>query len=78
VLQNGSCTFGQGTGLHSLALLVLKTGLTCNSTEFSMSKVADQGSRFRFWFKFKFQRVSGKFARKRQIARPEGAGSYAG
>src|SRR5712691_11847498 len=38
-----------------------------------MSKVADQGLRFRFWFKFGFQRAPGKFARKRQIGRPEGS-----
>jgi hypothetical protein len=42
------CTLGQGTGLHSLTLLVLKTGLTPPSTEISMSEVANQGSRLDF------------------------------
>jgi murein DD-endopeptidase MepM/ murein hydrolase activator NlpD len=64
---------GRWTGLHSLTFLVPKTGLTSNSTEFSMSKVADQGSRFRFWFKFRFRRAPGKFARKRKIGRSERA-----
>src|SRR5882762_436816 len=53
------CTFGQGTGLHSLTFEALNTGLTYDSTEFSMSEVADQGSRFRFLFKFRFQRAVG-------------------
>src|ERR1700731_341587 len=42
------CTFGQGTGLDGLTLKARNTGLTYRSTEFSMSEVADQGSRFRF------------------------------
>ena len=46
-----------GTCLHSLTFKVLKTGLTSTSTEISMSKVANQGSRFRFWFKFVFPRA---------------------
>src|ERR1700740_1458029 len=31
------CTFGQGTGLHSLTLHARNTGLTSKATEFSMS-----------------------------------------
>jgi len=36
-----------------------KYRVTYRSTEFSMSEVADQGSRFRFSFKFRFQRTPG-------------------
>src|SRR6266478_8515279 len=43
-----TCPIGQGTGLHSLTLVVPKTGLTSHSTEFSMCKVANRGPRFRF------------------------------
>lgn len=59
-----TCTVGQGTGWHGLSLKVLKTGLTRNSTVFSMSMVANHGSRFRFWFKCRFRRAQGCFVRK--------------
>src|SRR5437762_10727077 len=34
------------------------------STVFSMSEVANHGSRFRFWFKRRFRRAQGYFVRK--------------
>ena len=58
------CPVGQGTGWHGLSFKVLKTGLTRNSTVFSMSMVANHGSRFRFWFKRRFRRAQGCFVRK--------------
>src|SRR5438132_2273838 len=62
-----TCPVGQGTGWQGLSFKVLKTGLTRNSTVFSMSMVANHGSRFRFWFKRRFRRAQGCFVRKHRI-----------
>ena len=43
-----ACTFGQVDRFSHLSFELQNTGLTDSATEFSMSKVADRGLRFRF------------------------------
>src|SRR5256885_16250238 len=59
-----TCTVGQGTGWHGLSFKVLKTGLMRNSTVFSMSMVANHGSRLSFWYNRRFLRAQGGLVRK--------------